>query len=82
MQRQAQEEMMNAIKLGLGTYLSVLVSLYLAAVAAKQFLMAKAVNSDMLPKSKGSSMKRKGPLVLPAECGSSTHFPELVKQSN
>jgi hypothetical protein len=52
MQRQAQEEMMNAIKMGLGTYLSVLVSLYLAAIAAKQFLVAKAVDSDMHPKAR------------------------------
>jgi hypothetical protein len=41
MQRQAQQEMMNAVSLGFGTYLSLLVSLYLAAVAAKQFLVAR-----------------------------------------
>ncbi len=51
MQQQAQDEMMKAIKLGFGTYLSMLVSLYLAAVAAKQFLVAKAANSDVLSKS-------------------------------
>jgi len=50
MQRQAQDELMNAIKLGLGTYLSMLVSLYLAAASAKQFLVAKAANSDVLSK--------------------------------
>ena len=42
MQRQAQQEMMNAVSLGFGTYLSLLVSLYLAAMGAKQFLLARA----------------------------------------
>jgi hypothetical protein len=42
MQRQAQQEMMSAVSLGFGTYLSFLVSLYLTAVAAKQFLVARA----------------------------------------
>jgi len=42
MQRQAQQEMMSAVSLGLGTYLSLLVSLYLAAMGAKQFLLARA----------------------------------------
>lgn len=42
MQRQAQQEMMSAVSLGFGTYLSLLVSLYLTAVAAKQFLVARA----------------------------------------
>lgn len=50
MQKQAQDEMMKAISVGFGTYLSVLVSLYLAAVSAKQFLVARAVNSDVLSK--------------------------------
>jgi len=49
-QQQAQAEMMKAIKLGMGTYLSALISLYLAAVSAKQFLVAKAVSSDVLSK--------------------------------
>jgi hypothetical protein len=47
MQRQAQEEMMSAISLGFGTYLSLLVSLYFAAVAAKQFLLARALNTEV-----------------------------------
>jgi hypothetical protein len=47
MQRQAQEEMMKAISLGFGTYLSVPVSLYFAAVAAKQFLLARALNTEV-----------------------------------
>ena len=42
MQRQAQQEMMSAVSLGFGTYLSLLVSLYLAAMGAKQFLIARA----------------------------------------
>lgn len=46
--QQALDEMMNAIKLGFGTYLSLLVSLYLAAVSAKQFLVAKAANSHVV----------------------------------
>jgi hypothetical protein len=41
MQRQAQDEIMKAISLGLGTYLSVLVSLYFAGVGAKKFLAAQ-----------------------------------------
>jgi len=50
MQKQAQDEMMKAISVGFGTYLSALVSLYLAAISAKQFLVAKAVDSDVLSK--------------------------------
>lgn len=41
MQRQAQQEMMSAVSLGFGTYLSLIVSLYFVAVAAKQFLGAR-----------------------------------------
>jgi hypothetical protein len=47
-QQQAQDEMMKAITFGIGTYLSVLVSLYLAAVSTKQFLVAKASNSHVV----------------------------------
>jgi len=46
-QRQAQQEMMSAISLGFGTYLSLLVSLYFAAVAAKHFLLARALNTEV-----------------------------------
>ncbi|HMG85523.1 MAG TPA: hypothetical protein VK574_07255 [Terracidiphilus sp.] len=49
MQRQAQDEMMSAIKIGFGAYLSLLVSLYLAAIAAKQFLAARAANTLQPP---------------------------------
>lgn len=42
MQRQAQQEMMSAVSLGFGAYLALLVSLYLAAMGAKQFLVARA----------------------------------------
>jgi hypothetical protein len=49
MQRQAQDEMMSAIKIGFGSWLSLLVSLYLAALAAKQFLAAKAANIPLPP---------------------------------
>jgi hypothetical protein len=49
MQRQAQDEMMSAIKIGFGSYLSLLVSLYLAGVAARQFLAARAANTPLQP---------------------------------
>ena len=39
MQRQAQQEMMSAVSLGFGAYLSLLVSLYLAAMGAKPALL-------------------------------------------
>jgi len=42
MQQQAQDEMMKAISIGLGIYLSVLASLYFSGVAAKKFLAARA----------------------------------------
>jgi hypothetical protein len=51
MQRQAQQEMMSAVSLGLGTYLSLLVSLYLAATGAKWFLLARASESAVEAKS-------------------------------
>jgi len=51
-QRLAQEEMMKAISLGVGTYLSFAVSLYLAAAAGKQFLVARAVDPDLPPQPK------------------------------
>jgi hypothetical protein len=49
MQRRAQQEMMNAISLGAGTYLSAIVALYLAAVSAKQFLVAGSVITEATP---------------------------------
>jgi hypothetical protein len=51
MQRQAQQEMMSAISLGFGTYLSLLVSLYFTAVAAKQFLVARASETEVQERS-------------------------------
>jgi hypothetical protein len=51
MQRQAQQEMMSAVSLGPGAYLSLLVSLYFAAVAAKQFLIARASEINAPPSS-------------------------------
>jgi hypothetical protein len=41
LQRQAQQEMMNAISLGIGAWLSLLASLYLGWVAVKQFLSGR-----------------------------------------
>lgn len=42
-QKQAQDEMMKAISIGMGVYLSVLASLYFAGLGAKNYLAAKAV---------------------------------------
>lgn len=53
-QRQAQAEMMKAISLGPGAYVSAIVSLYLAAVATKQFL-AGGVAGPSLVKSKAAA---------------------------
>src|SRR5215475_3271594 len=55
MQRQAQQEMMSAVSLGLGTYLSLLVSLYLAAMGAKQFLIARASDTAVEAKSQAAA---------------------------
>jgi hypothetical protein len=52
MQRQAQQEMMNAISLGGGAYISGIIALYLAAVSTKQFLVARAVSAEPEPISK------------------------------
>lgn len=45
--RQMQDEAMKAVSLGLGTYLSVLVSIYFAGVSAKSFLAARATESPV-----------------------------------
>jgi hypothetical protein len=42
MQQRAQDEAMKAISLGMGAYLSVLVSLYFAGIGARKFLVAQA----------------------------------------
>ncbi len=51
-QRQAQQEMMNAISTGAGAYVSAVVGIYLAAVAAKRFLVARSVDAEVTPMSK------------------------------
>jgi hypothetical protein len=51
-QRQAQQEMMNAISTGAGAYVSAIVGIYLAAVAAKRFLVARSVDAEVTPMSK------------------------------
>ena len=51
-QRQAQQEMMNAISMGTGSYVSVIVGLYLAAISAKQFLDARSEDIEAKPISK------------------------------
>jgi hypothetical protein len=50
MQRQAQDEIMKAISLGFGTYISLLASLYFAGVGAKQFLAAKGSEAQVYEK--------------------------------
>lgn len=45
MQERAQEEAMKAISLGLGAYLSVLVSLYFAGIGVKKFLVGQATDT-------------------------------------
>jgi hypothetical protein len=51
-QRQAREEMMKAVSLGMGAYLSVLASLYFAGTGVKRFLVAKATDVPVYEKSK------------------------------
>lgn len=43
--RQGREEVMKAVSLGLGSYLSGLISLYFAGIAAKKFLLEKAIET-------------------------------------
>lgn len=51
MQRQATEEIMKAISIGIGMYLSAAVSLYFAAIATRQFLVGRAVQTQAPQKS-------------------------------
>jgi hypothetical protein len=51
-QQQAREEMMKAVSLGMGAYLSVLASLYFAGTGVKRFLVAKATEAPVYEKSK------------------------------
>jgi len=46
MVQQMRDEAMKAVSMGLGVYLSAVVSLYFAAIGAKQYLAAKASNSE------------------------------------
>jgi len=55
MARQAREEAMKALSLGFGIYLSALVSLYLAGVGAKKFLVARAIESVPASQPKGAA---------------------------
>ena len=50
LQRQAQEQLMQAVSIGVGTYLSMLLSLYFAAVGVKNFLAAKAIKPSVVEK--------------------------------
>jgi hypothetical protein len=53
--QQMQDQAMSAISLGLGMYLSVLVSLYFAGVGTKQFLAAKGTESVTYEKPRQSA---------------------------
>lgn len=46
---------MKAISIGIGTYVSVLTSLYLAAIAVKQFLVARAMSPALPSGSKAAA---------------------------
>jgi hypothetical protein len=46
--KQAQTEIMNAISMGMGIYLSVLASLYFAGASAKQYLAAKGTQTPVV----------------------------------
>jgi hypothetical protein len=48
MQQQAQDEMMKAISIGMGIYLSVLASLYFAGVGLKNYLAGKATEQPVV----------------------------------
>jgi hypothetical protein len=45
--RQAREEAMKAVSLGVGSYLSGVVSLYLVGVGVKKFLLARGLNTEV-----------------------------------
>lgn len=49
--RQAREEAMKAISLGLGSYLSGVVSLYFAGVGIKKFLLARGLDTQVAARS-------------------------------
>ncbi len=48
LQKQAQDEMLNAVSLGLGTYISLLVSGYFAALSTRRFFVSKASKGKQL----------------------------------
>jgi hypothetical protein len=50
MQNEAMNQAMNAVSLGIGTYLSLLASLYFAAIGIKRFLAAKIAGRSDYPK--------------------------------
>jgi len=50
-QKQATDEMMKAFSYGLGTYLSILISLYFAGIGVKNFLAAKSTDAAGYQKS-------------------------------
>jgi len=45
MAAQMREEAMKALSMGMGAYLSLIVSLYFAAIGVKQFLAARAMDT-------------------------------------
>jgi hypothetical protein len=50
--RQAREEAMKAVSLGLGSYISGLVGLYFAGIAVKKFLLARGLDPQESPRPK------------------------------
>lgn len=48
--QQVQNEVMNAVSLGIGTYLSLLASLYFAVIAVKRFLAARITGAPDYPR--------------------------------
>jgi hypothetical protein len=50
LQKHAQEQLMQAVSIGVGTYLSMLLSLYFAALGVKNFLAAKAIEPSVVEK--------------------------------
>jgi len=50
--QQMRDQAMSAVSVGLGAYLSILVSIYFAGVGTKQFLAAKGSDGLMLEKTR------------------------------
>jgi hypothetical protein len=51
-QKEARAEMMKAVSLGLGAYISLIASLYFAGAGVKKFLVARADDAPVYEKTK------------------------------